>query len=89
MERTMAKGTKFYLVSGEMDTIACETLEMAKSVRRLMSFPYGAVTQVEVPDLPIRQMLCAVYNHQGFASVQTEIIPGHPCPPILNLSDVK
>jgi hypothetical protein len=76
----MAEGTVIYTVScdGAMaHSVAFATLEEAKKYRAGLRYPDGAITKVMIAKMPIRKMLAAVYNREGFAAESKEVVPPH------------
>jgi hypothetical protein len=76
----MADGTVIYTVScdGAMGhSVSFATLDEAKKFRAGLRYPDGAITKVMVAKMPIRKMLAAVYNREGFAAESKEVIPPH------------
>jgi len=76
----MAEGTVIYTVScdGAMaHSVAFATLEDAKKYRAGLRYPDGAITKVMIAKMPIRKMLAAVYNREGFATESKEVVPPH------------
>jgi hypothetical protein len=79
----MADGTIIYTVScddAKERSVAFATLEEAKKYRAGLRYPDGAitkVTKVTVAKMPIRKMLAAVYNRDGFAAESKEVVPAH------------
>lgn len=76
----MADGTVIYTVSCDHATghsVAFATLEDAKKYRAGLRYPDGAITKVMVAKMPIRKMLAAVYNREGFAGESREVVPAH------------
>ena len=76
----MADGTVIYTVSfddARKHSMAFATLEEAKKYRAGLHYPDGAITKVTVSKMPIRKMLAAVYNGEGFAADSKEVVPAH------------
>jgi len=76
----MAEGTVIYTVScdGAMaHSVAFATLEEAKKYRAGLRYPDGAITKVMIAKMPIRKMLAAVFNREGFAAESKEVVPPH------------
>jgi hypothetical protein len=76
----MADGTVIYTVSCEAamgQSVSFATLDDAKKFRAGLRFPDGAITKVMVSKMPIRKMLTAVYNREGFAAESVEVVPPH------------
>ena len=76
----MADGTVIYTVScndAMEHSVAFATLEEAKKYRAGLRHPDGAITKVTVAKMPIRKMLAAVYNRDGFVSESKEVAAAH------------
>jgi hypothetical protein len=76
----MADGTVIYTVRCDdamQHSVAFATLEEAKKYRAGLRHPDGAITKVVVAKMPIRKMLAAVYNREGFAAESKEVVPPH------------
>jgi len=76
----MADGTVIYTVRCDdamQHSVAFATLEEAKKYRAGLRYPDGAITKVVVAKMPIRKMLAAVYNREGFAAESKEVVPPH------------
>jgi hypothetical protein len=79
-ESAMADGTVIYTVSSndaKEHSVAFATLEEAKKYRAGLRYPDGAITKVTVAKMPIRKMLAAVYNRDGFAAESKEVVSAH------------
>ena len=76
----MADGTVIYTVRCDdamQHSVAFATLEEAKKYRAGLRYPDGAITKVVVAKMPIRKMLAAVYNREGFVAESKEVVPPH------------
>jgi hypothetical protein len=76
----MADGTVIYTVScndAKEHSMAFATLEEAKKYRAGLRYPDGAITKVTVAKMPIRKMLAAVYNRDGFVAESKEVASAH------------
>ena len=79
----MADGTVIYTVScggTAGHSVAFATLDDAKKYRAGLRYPDGAITKVMVAKMPIRKMLAAVYNREGFAGESKEVVAAHKQP---------
>jgi hypothetical protein len=76
----MADGTVIYTVSCDNAmgrSVAFATLDEAKTFRAGLRYPDGAITKVMIGKMPIRKMLAALYNREGFAAESKEVVPPH------------
>lgn len=71
--------TTIYLVTCEdaiEHQIACATLKEARQVSRdVRGGGDGTIYRVEVPNMPVRELLCAAFNRTGFVAGRQEIKP--------------
>lgn len=70
----------FYEVNVDGDegiegAVAAATLDEAKEVRAGCQYPYGRVTKIVTPDLPVRQLIKAIFNRVGYAEAYQDVLP--------------